>query len=140
MYQGPPAETLKRKHDLERSHAELEEVITAIQRRPEVESKAIFDRIRAGADAQSILRQIRYGDILLQLHLESETRYRYDFPYQSDLPDLLGSMENLISVLCFTRALVWALLTQPSSYHLPVRNTRLSTSDLTMLQESSIRG
>ncbi|KAH7191735.1 nitrate assimilation regulatory protein nirA [Fusarium flagelliforme] len=94
-YQGPPSETLKRKQaELEASHAGLEEVMSAIQRRPEAEAKAIFDRIRAGADAQSILRQIRHGDILLQLHLEPETRYRYEFPYKSQFPEVLSAVNN----------------------------------------------
>ncbi|EXK33471.1 hypothetical protein FOMG_10746 [Fusarium oxysporum f. sp. melonis 26406] len=94
-YQEPRDDALKRKYaELERSHADLEAVIHAIQRRPEADAKAIFDRIRAGADAQSILRQIKHGDILLQLHLEPETRYRYEFLYKSQFPELLSSVDN----------------------------------------------
>ncbi|KAI9163566.1 nitrate assimilation regulatory protein nira [Paramyrothecium foliicola] len=94
-YQELPGDTLKRKHaELERSHNDLEAIIRAIQHRPEAEAKAIFDRLRAGADAQSILQQIKHGDILLQLHLEPETRYRYEFPYKSQFPELLSSVDN----------------------------------------------
>jgi hypothetical protein len=94
MYREPPGDALKRKHaELERSHADLEEIIHAIQRRPEPEAKAIFNR-RAGVNAQTLLRQIKHGDILLQLHLEPETKYRYKFPYKSQFPEILSSVEN----------------------------------------------
>ncbi|KAM5527803.1 C6 transcription factor [Fusarium oxysporum f. sp. phaseoli] len=52
-------------------------VYRAIQTRPEAEVQEIVRRIRAGADAESIARQLSTADLLLQVHLEPETRCRY---------------------------------------------------------------
>lgn len=45
-------------------------VFRAIQTRPEAEVQEIVRRIRAGADAETIVRQLSTADLLLQVHLE----------------------------------------------------------------------
>jgi hypothetical protein len=87
---------LKRKLDvLENSHSMINQVFEAIQSRPDDEAAAIFKRIREGADCEAVMRHISAGDILLQLHVMPETKYRYVFPYKTQMPTSLQSPDNL---------------------------------------------
>ncbi|KAM5355044.1 hypothetical protein ACJ41O_001690 [Fusarium nematophilum] len=65
-----------------------------MQTRPESEALEIFRRIRAGDDAETIMRQLTTADLLLQVRMEPESRYRYQFPYSSQLPTYLQSPNN----------------------------------------------
>ena len=49
----------------------------------------IFQRIRAGGDVGTICRHVKDGDLLLQLSLVPETRYRYEFPFRKEMPSSL---------------------------------------------------
>ncbi|KAF2686289.1 hypothetical protein K458DRAFT_476818 [Lentithecium fluviatile CBS 122367] len=51
-------------------------------------------RIRSGADVESILRHIRAGILLLRLHVAPETRYRFEFPFRSEMPRALQTNGN----------------------------------------------
>lgn len=53
---------------------------------PEQDAQDLFKRIRSGADAGSVLQQAKAGDVMLQMAVVPETRYRYEFPYRSDMP------------------------------------------------------
>ena len=89
------SQALKRKYtELNERQSSCEEIYDMLQSRPEEESKEIFARIRSGADAGAILRHIRDGDILLQLALVPETRYRYQFPFIKEMPVFLEKVEN----------------------------------------------
>lgn len=79
---------------LQDSHNVFDQLFQAIQSRSEAEAAAIFKRIRGGGDCESILRHISVGDILLQLHVTPETRYRYVFPYKAQMPASLLSSHN----------------------------------------------
>lgn len=57
-----------------------------VRSQPEV--KEILSRVRAGVDIESILRYVKDGDLLLQLHLLPETRLRYAFPDFASWPTL----------------------------------------------------
>ena len=80
--------------ELESSHNVFEQLFQAVQFRPEAEASAIFKRIRSREDCESLLRHISVGDILLQLHVTPETRYRYVFPYKMQMPASLQSPNN----------------------------------------------
>ena len=54
----------------------------------------MFRRIRTGADASSILRHVNYGDVLVQLALVPEARFRYEFPYLPEMPAFLRGSDN----------------------------------------------
>ncbi|KAL0931449.1 C6 transcription factor [Colletotrichum truncatum] len=98
VYSTQPAETrvtaLKRKHgqlesELERlrnSHLALSEVVEAMKTSNRTDALAILQRIRDGVDIEAVARSISIGDILLQLRVAPETRYRYVFPYRTDMP------------------------------------------------------
>lgn len=65
-----------------------------LQARSEQEAKEVFRRIRSGSDAGTILRHVNYGDMLVQLALVPEARFRYEFPYLSDMPPFLRNTDN----------------------------------------------
>ncbi|KAH8897378.1 hypothetical protein GQ53DRAFT_638658 [Thozetella sp. PMI_491] len=90
-YTTRPGETssqaLKRKYGhLQDRAAQNEEVLELLKNLPERESQAVLQRIRAGTDIATILNHVQAGDLLLQLAVQPETRFRYDFPYRSDMP------------------------------------------------------
>ena len=65
-----------------------------LKSRPKLEAFSILERIRNGVDIQTILRHVKDGDLLLQLSLIPETRYRYEFPYLTDMPSFLDVPNN----------------------------------------------
>lgn len=86
---------------MKRKYAELsgrksaqEELYDMLQNRTGVEAQEVLARIRSGRDPQSILRQIQEGDVLLQMALVPETRYRYEFPFIKEMPAFLQHAGN----------------------------------------------
>ncbi|KAK3293676.1 uncharacterized protein B0H64DRAFT_364455 [Chaetomium fimeti] len=63
-----------------------EQLYHLLKTRTQPEVTEILHRIRAGIDVESILRYVRDGDLLLQLHLFPETRLRYTFPEFASWP------------------------------------------------------
>ncbi|KAF2634761.1 nitrate assimilation regulatory protein nirA [Massarina eburnea CBS 473.64] len=106
VYRTAPAESsmaaIKRKYGELETYVEerkttqsaMEQLFHAMQTRPEAEAAAIFARIRSAANPETILRQVSTGDLLLQLHVTPETRYRFEFPLRIDMPDALRSPAN----------------------------------------------
>lgn len=86
---------MKRKYnELQSQKSAFEEVYEVLQTRSEREAEEVYRRIRRGADAGSILRHVNYGDVLVQLALVPEARYRYEFPYLPDMPPFLRRPDN----------------------------------------------
>ncbi|KAI8414210.1 hypothetical protein FOFC_03820 [Fusarium oxysporum] len=74
VYRQTPEDNFrKRLEALQVSHPAAV-IYRAIQTRPEAEVHEIVRRIRAGADAETIARQLSTADLLLQVQLEPETR------------------------------------------------------------------
>jgi hypothetical protein len=69
-------------------------VYRAIQTRPEAEAHEIVRCIRAGTDAETMAHQLSTADLLLQVQLEPETRYRYQFLYSRLMPSYLQTPTN----------------------------------------------
>ena len=53
---------------------------------PKDDAHELLDKIRSGADIDALISQVADGDLVLQLSVVPETRYRYDFPYRSTMP------------------------------------------------------
>ncbi|KAL2261349.1 hypothetical protein VTK26DRAFT_4346 [Humicola hyalothermophila] len=88
-------QALKRKyHELQVQKSTFEQIYNVLQSRPEQEAEEVFRRIRTGADASSILRHVNYGDVLVQLALVPEARFRYEFPYIPEMPPYLCRPDN----------------------------------------------
>ncbi|KAK2608972.1 hypothetical protein QQS21_002452 [Conoideocrella luteorostrata] len=86
---------LKRKYaDLREQQSTFEQVYEALQTRSQSEADEVYSRIRRGTSPESILRHIKEGDLLLQLALRPETRYRYEFPFIKEMPAFLQSADN----------------------------------------------
>jgi hypothetical protein len=49
--------------------------------------------IRNGQDANTVLNRYRTGSLLLQMAVSPETRFRYEFPYRSEMPEYMA-IEN----------------------------------------------
>ncbi|KAI0593504.1 hypothetical protein F4775DRAFT_577668 [Biscogniauxia sp. FL1348] len=88
-------QALKRKfHEIQDEKSAYSDVYELLRNRPQAEAEDILQRIRGGADAQSVVRHVLYGDVLLQLSLTPETRFRYDFPYITEMPSFLTQNPN----------------------------------------------
>jgi len=57
--------------------------------RPADEAMVIFNSIRRGNAPDDIVRRVEHGDVLLQLNLMPEVRYRYEFPFRKEMPAYL---------------------------------------------------
>ena len=83
-------QALKRKYNnIQDQKSPYEELFHLLRSKSEKESNEIVQRIRAGGDVESILRQVKDGDLLLQLSLVPETRCRSEFPFQKEMPSSL---------------------------------------------------
>ncbi|EXL66301.1 hypothetical protein FOPG_17517 [Fusarium oxysporum f. sp. conglutinans race 2 54008] len=58
------------------------------------EAVAITQQLRDGLDVETVLCHIETGDVLLQLHLKPETKYRFSIPFGSDIPIYLQRSDN----------------------------------------------
>lgn len=72
----------------------MEKIYDALRTRPRREADEVLQRIRGGADANSILRYISFGDVHLQTVLVPETRFRFEFPYLTVMPAYLFQPDN----------------------------------------------
>jgi len=61
---------------------------------PERDAHGILQKVRSGADVEMLLSHVESADLLLQLSVVPETRYRYDFPYISKMPASLLTNDN----------------------------------------------
>ncbi|TFB01937.1 Nitrogen assimilation transcription factor nirA [Trichoderma ghanense] len=92
LYTTQPGETtsqaLKRGYrDLRERTTVHEELIELLRNLSDREAEHVFKRIRDGADVNTILNLVRAGNLLLQMAVAPETRFRYEFPYRSEMPD-----------------------------------------------------
>lgn len=71
---------LKRKYDeLIQRNTKYEELYGLLQTRSLEEATEVYKRIRAGDDAGLLLSHIQDGNLLLQMRMVPESRYRYRF-------------------------------------------------------------
>ncbi|KAG7404268.1 Nitrogen assimilation transcription factor nirA [Fusarium oxysporum f. sp. rapae] len=86
---------LKRKYeDLETEKTTYQKVIDLLRSRKHGEANLILDLLRQNTSVHDVLRQVEHGDMLCELSLVPETRYRYVFPYCHTLPAFLKSRDN----------------------------------------------
>lgn len=89
------AQALKRKLlETDSQNTTYSEIFHHLRARPESEVGEIVKRIKNGTEPEAILRYIREGDLLLQLALTPETRYRYVFPLVQEMPACLLRPDN----------------------------------------------
>lgn len=54
---------------------------------PEKEAGRVWHQIREGTDAMSLLNYLKTGNVLLQMAVAPETRFRYELPYRTEMPE-----------------------------------------------------
>ncbi|KAK8103262.1 hypothetical protein PG984_016408 [Apiospora sp. TS-2023a] len=80
-------ETLKQTaHDLRDRGSANEEILQLLGNLPDQEAHDVLARLRSGASVSTIVNQVQAGDLLLQLAVAPETRFRYEFPYRAEMP------------------------------------------------------
>ncbi|KAI1865349.1 uncharacterized protein JN550_008397 [Neoarthrinium moseri] len=88
-------QALKRKHTaLEQESNAYRELYHLLQNASPSESQDILLRIRLGADVNTLVRQVKDGNLLLQLALVPEARLRYNFPYSASMPAAILKSKN----------------------------------------------
>ena len=74
-----------------------------------------------------IARHIKFGDLLVQIALEPETRYRYEFPLAQDMPaHLLGSWNPYLDSLVYE----WASTAPPPESNASAASTQAAAAAL----------
>ncbi|KAL6711313.1 hypothetical protein ACN47E_005844 [Coniothyrium glycines] len=96
--------------ELQRHRSAHEELLGLMVKLPQRDAVEIFNRIRSGGDAETILSHVQDGSLMLQLVVTPETRLRYDLPYSRDMPPSLlvsGSpyLDSVLYEAAFQRAL-----------------------------------
>ncbi|KAH7109611.1 putative C6 transcription factor [Dendryphion nanum] len=88
-------QALKRKYDdLASRRSPYEELFGLMKSLSERDAQDILRRLRSGTDVETLVNHIATGNLLLQLHMVPETRYRYEFPYISKMPLNLITDDN----------------------------------------------
>ncbi|KAI0845263.1 hypothetical protein F5Y00DRAFT_265794 [Daldinia vernicosa] len=80
--------------DLEIKCQAYEDLFGILRSRPDEEIAQVLQRLRMGEDAQTIVKAVQDGDLLLQLSLKPELRFRYEFPYLREMPPFLNQWYN----------------------------------------------
>ncbi|OTA65317.1 hypothetical protein K449DRAFT_421005 [Hypoxylon sp. EC38] len=80
--------------DLEIKCQSYEDLFGILRSRPDEETSQVLQRVRMGEDASTIVKAIQDGDLLLQLALRPDIRFRYEFPYIREMPAHLSRWKN----------------------------------------------
>ena len=70
------------------------ELYQYLRRLPENQGQEVLHRIRRGDSVMTIVRQIKDGDLLLQMSLVPEIHLRYEFPYRAAMPLAITQSNN----------------------------------------------
>lgn len=54
---------------------------------PQKDAHQVLERMRGGTDIATIVNHVKAGDLLLQMAVLPETRFRYTLPYKSEMPE-----------------------------------------------------
>ncbi|KAI0381668.1 hypothetical protein F5Y04DRAFT_288489 [Hypomontagnella monticulosa] len=80
--------------DLEIKCQAYEDLFGILRSRSDEETARILQRLRIGEDVHAIVKAVQDGDLLLQLSLVPDLRYRYEFPYIPEMPAHLERWPN----------------------------------------------
>ncbi|OTA97230.1 hypothetical protein M434DRAFT_387002 [Hypoxylon sp. CO27-5] len=80
--------------DLEIKCQAYEDLFGILRSRSDEETAQVLQRVRVGEDASTIVKAVQDGDLLLQLSLKPDIRFRYEFPYIREMPAHLNQWKN----------------------------------------------
>ena len=63
-----------------------ERLVEIMKSASEQDASGLLARLRSGADVETLVSHVTNGNLLLQLSVAPETRFRYDFPYDKKMP------------------------------------------------------
>ncbi|EEU40043.1 uncharacterized protein NECHADRAFT_11983, partial [Fusarium vanettenii 77-13-4] len=115
-------------HDLQGRATVHEEIFNLLKTLPERDAQEILTRIRSGIDVQTVLNQVKAGDLLLQVALVPETRLRYEFPYRSEMPADYARDNPYLDSLIFEGASLYST-SQASDHVTPRLMTNLGSEE-----------
>ncbi|KAJ6782267.1 hypothetical protein PWT90_10560 [Aphanocladium album] len=72
--------------DLRDRASEHDDVVALLRDLPDKEAAGVLRRIRTGTSLAAIIHQAKGGDVLMQIAVAPETRFRYSFPYRDEMP------------------------------------------------------
>lgn len=98
----------------------------------EADALNILQRLRAGTDVETTVRRVHEGDLLLQLALRPESRFRYQFPYLSSMPAPLQASDNP-----FLESLLYEGAVQGFAQPLPQQQQPLSIAEAVQARSNS---
>lgn len=76
----------RRYQQLKQKRTAQEELFDMLQNLPERDAADIFHRIRAGANAEAVIRHIQDGSLIMELSHVPQTSSRFHFPYMDKIP------------------------------------------------------
>lgn len=80
-------QAIRRKLDTLQTKAAIDqEFIQLLRTLPQHDAQQAFEKLRSGTDLVTILNHARTGDPLFQVAVSPETKFRYEFPYRSEMP------------------------------------------------------
>ncbi|PVH91110.1 hypothetical protein DM02DRAFT_485369, partial [Periconia macrospinosa] len=79
----------QRYEDLRKRQSAHKELLGLIRTLPEQDATELLLQVRARGDIETIAKHVQDSNLLLQLQLVPETRFRYKLPYSRDMPALL---------------------------------------------------
>ena len=80
------------------------------------EAALILRKIREGVDTNRLLRLIEEGDLLLQMAVLPETRFRYKLPYRSEMPEEYVSNNTYLDSLIYEASSLYSAGSFPSRW------------------------
>lgn len=108
------SQALRRGYEDLQSRSEAhEELIELMRNLPDQEAQYVLQSLRSGSGVQAILNQVKAGDLLLQLAVSPETRFRYEFPYRSEMPQEFVIDNPYLDSLVYEAASLYAPSQQP---------------------------
>ncbi|KAG5657875.1 hypothetical protein KAF25_007908 [Fusarium avenaceum] len=82
----------KRKYDeIEERAGNFEQLYNLLRCLPEQDSQSILQRLRQGADVPTMIRQVKDGNLILQLAWAPNAQLQHDFPHFNSMPAALLS-------------------------------------------------
>lgn len=84
------ARKIRRSYEDSRNRLSLhEEFLNLLKELPEQAAHELIEQLRIGFNVSTIVKHVQDSDLLLQLQLVPETRFRYELPYSRDMPAIL---------------------------------------------------
>lgn len=109
------SQALRRGYEDLQSRSEAhEELIELMRNLPDQEAQYVLQSLRSGSGVQAILNQVKAGDLLLQLAVSPETRFRYEFPYRSEMPQEFVIDNPYLDSLVYEAASLYAPSQRPN--------------------------